>query len=66
MPNAHSQPTTSNVNAHSALANFIESPNFHETMKKMTLQVGEATFNRIAKNPRLVKQWILQVIPWSS
>ena len=31
-------------------------------MKKMTLQVGEATFNRIAKNPRLVKQWILQVI----
>ena len=62
MPNAHPQPTTSNVNAHSALANFIESPNFQETMKKMTLQVGEATFNRIAKNPRLVKQWILQVI----
>ena len=28
----------------------------------MTLQVGETTFNRIAKNPRLVKQWILQVI----
>ena len=62
MPNAHPQPTTSNVNAHSALANFIESPNFQETTKKMTLQVGETTFNRIAKNPRLVKQWILQVI----
>ena len=31
-------------------------------MKKMTLQVGEATFDRIAKNPRLVKQWILQVV----
>ena len=25
-------------------------------MKKMTLQVGEATFDRIAQNPRLVKQ----------
>ena len=62
MPNAQPQPTTSNANANSALANFMESPNFQETMKKMTLQVGEATFNRIAKNPRLVKQWILQVI----
>ena len=62
MPNAQPQPTTSNSNANSALANFMESPNFQETMKKMTLQVGEATFNRIAKNPRLVKQWILQVI----
>ena len=62
MPNAQPQPTTSNANANSALANFMESPNFQETMKKMTLQVGETTFNRIAKNPRLVKQWILQVI----
>ena len=63
MPNAQQpQPTTSNSNANSALANFMESPNFQETMKKMTLQVGKATFNRIAKNPRLVKQWILQVI----
>ena len=63
MQNAQqSQPTTSTPNANSALANFMESPNFQETMKKMTLQVGEATFNRIAKNPRLVKQWILQVI----
>ena len=62
MPNAQPQPTTSNSNANTALANFMESPNFQETMKKMTLQVGEATFNRIAKNPRLVKQWILQVI----
>ena len=63
IPNAQQpQPTTSNSNANSALANFMESPNFQETMKKMTLQVGEATFNRIAKNPRLVKQWILQVI----
>ena len=62
MPNAQPQPTTSNSNANSALANFMESPNFQETMKKMILQVGEATFNRIAKNPRLVKQWILQVI----
>ena len=34
----------------------MESPNFQDTMKKMTLQVGEATFNRIAKNPRLVKR----------
>ena len=62
MPNAQPQPTTSNSNANTALANFMESPNFQETMKKMTLQVGETTFNRIAKNPRLVKQWILQVI----
>ena len=62
MQNAQPQPTTSNSNANSALANFMESPNFQETMKKMTIQVGEATFNRIAKNPRLVKQWILQVI----
>ena len=31
-------------------------------MKKMTLQVGEATFDRIARHPKLVKQWILQVI----
>ena len=62
MPNAQPQPTTSNANANSALANFMESPNFQETMNKMTLQVGETTFNRIAKNPRLVKQWILQVI----
>ena len=62
MPNAQPQPTTSNSNANSALANFMESPNFQETMKKMTLQVGEATFNRIAQNPKLVKQWILQVI----
>ena len=62
MPNAQPEPTTSNSNANSALANFMESPNFQETRKKMTLQVGEATFNRIAKNPRLVKQWILQVI----
>ena len=69
MPHAQPQPTTSNANANSALTNCIESPNFQETMKKMTLQVGEATFDRIAKNPRLVKQWILQVIhkfPWSS
>ena len=56
MPNAQPQPTTSNSNASTALANFMESPNFQETMKKMTLQVGETTFNRIAKNPRLVKQ----------
>ena len=62
MPNAQPQPTTSNANANSPLANFVESPDFQETMKKMTLQVGEATFNRIAKNPRLVKQWILQVV----
>ena len=62
MPHAQPQPTTSNANANSALANCMESPNFQETMKKMTLQVGEATFDRIAKNPRLVKQWILQVI----
>ena len=62
MPNAQPQPTTSNSNANTALANFMESPNFQETMKKMTLRVGETTFNRIAKNPRLVKQWILQVI----
>ena len=62
MPHAQPQPTTSNANANSTLANCIESPNFQETMKKMTLQVGEATFDRIAKNPRLVKQWILQVV----
>ena len=34
MPNAQPQPTTSNSNANSALANFMESPNFQETMKK--------------------------------
>ena len=62
IPDEQPQPTTSNGNANTALANFMESPNFQETMKKMTLQVGEATFNRIAKNPRLVKQWILQVV----
>ena len=62
MPHAQPQPTTSNGNANTALAVFMESPNFQETMKKMTLQVGEATFDRIAKNPRLVKQWILQVV----
>ena len=62
MPNAQPQPTTSNANANSPLANIVESPDFQETMKKMTLQVGEATFNRIAQNPRLVKQWILQVV----
>ena len=62
MPHAQPQPTTSNANATSALANCMESTNFQETMKKMTLQVGEATFDRIAKNPRLVKQLILQVI----
>ena len=62
IPHAQPQPTTSNSNANSALANCMESPYFQETMKKMTLQVGEATFDRIAKNPRLVKQWILQVI----
>ena len=60
IPNAQPQPSTSN--AKSALANCMESPNFQETMKKMTVQVGETTFNRIAKNPKLVKQWILQVI----
>ena len=53
IPHAQPQPTTSNSNANSALANCIESPNFQETMKKMTLQVGEATFDRIAKNPDL-------------
>ena len=60
------QPGTSNSNSdpnsNSALAKFIESPDFEETMRKMTLQVGESTFNNIAKNPKLVKQWILQVI----
>ena len=40
----------------------MESPTFYETMKRMTLQVGKDTFNRIAKNPRCVKEWILQVI----
>ena len=62
--NVQPQPTTSNSTTTSAtaLTNFIESPNFQETMKKMTIQVGETTFNRIAKNPRLVKQWMLQVI----
>ena len=40
----------------------MESPDFEETMRKMTLQVGESTFNNIARNPKLVKQWILQVI----
>ena len=62
MPNAQPHPSTLNANAYSALANSVESPDFQETMKKMTLQVGEATFDRIAKNPRLVKQWILHVI----
>ena len=62
MPNAQPQPSTSHANANSASTNGTESPNFQETMKKMTLQVGEATFNRIAQNPRLVKQWILQVV----
>ena len=62
MPNAQPQPSTSHANANSALTNGKESPNFQETMKKMTLQVGETTFNRIAQNPRLVKQWILQVV----
>ena len=60
------QPGTSNSNSdpnsNSALAKFMESPDFEETMRKMTLQVGESTFNNIAKNPKLVKQWILQVI----
>ena len=56
------QNTNSNLDINSALTNFMESPTFHETMKRMTLQVGEDTFNRIAKNPRLVKEWILQVI----
>ena len=55
-------PSTSDSNINSTLANFIESPGFQDTMKKMTLQVGESTFNRIAKNPQLVKQWILQVV----
>ena len=31
-------------------------------MKRKILQVGGDTFSRIAKNPRLVKEWILQVI----
>ena len=62
--NDQPQPGTSNSNSNinSALANFIESPSFQDTMKKMTLQVGEATFDRIARHPKLVKQWILQVI----
>ena len=55
-------PSTSDSNINSTLANFIESPGFQDTMKKMTLQVGESTFNRIAKHPQLVKQWILQVV----
>ena len=38
MPHAQPQPTTSNANA-----NCIESPDFQETMKKMTLQVGEVS-----------------------
>ena len=54
--------STSNSNINSTLANFIESPGFQDTMKKMTLQVGESTFNRIAKHPQLVKQWVLQVV----
>ena len=61
MPNAQPQPSTSHANANPVSTNGTESPTFEETMKKMTLQVGEATFNRIAQNPRLVKQWILQV-----
>ena len=60
--NDQPQPSTSNSNINSTLANFIDSPNFQDTMKKMTLQVGKTTFNRIARHPRLVKQWILQVI----
>ena len=60
--NDQSQPSTSNSNINSTLANFMDSPNFQDIMKKMTLQVGESTFDRIARNPRLVKQWILQVI----
>ena len=57
-------PQTTNINSdtNSALTNFVQSPTFHKTMKRMTLQVGEDTFNRIAQNPRLVKDWILQVI----
>ena len=55
-------PSTSDSNINSTLANFIESPGFQDTMKRMTLQVGESTFNRIAKHPQLVKQWILQVV----
>ena len=60
--NDQPQPGTSNSNINSALANYMDSPNIQEIMKKMTLQVGESTFDRIARNPRLVKQWILQVI----
>ena len=56
------QNTNSNLEINSALTNFMESPTFHETMKRMTLQVGEDTFNYIAKKTRLVKEWILQVI----
>ena len=68
MPEQDDQPqpgtsnSDSNPNINSSLTNFIDSPNFQEIMKKMTLQVGEATFDRIARHPKLVKQWILQVI----
>ena len=62
LQNDQPQPSTSNSNINSALANFIDSSYFQDTMKKMTLQVGKATFNRIAEHPRLVKEWILQVI----
>ena len=59
------QPGPSNLNSdpnsNSALTKFMESPDFEETMRKMTLQVGESTFNNIARNPKLVKKWILQV-----
>ena len=54
--------STSNSNTNSELTKFLETPDFQETMRKMTVQVGESTFNRIAQNPKLVKQWILQVI----
>ena len=62
IPEEMPHPQTLNLQLQNANANCTESPNFQETMKKMTLQVGEATFNRIAQNPRLVKQWILQVV----
>ena len=41
---------------------YVKSPPFQDQMKKVRLQVSDSTFDKIAKNPQYIKDWIMQVI----
>ena len=44
------------------MASYIKSSTFQDEVKRVTFQVPPKTYDKIAKNPQRIKDWILQVM----